>query len=56
MSNNLKASNQNRNSTDDRKQEEIENTSPKNDSMYTIREQKWISDPILFNVSTDVES
>ena len=56
MSNNLKASNQNRNSIDDRKQEEIENTSPKNDSIYTIREQKWISDPILFNVSTDVES
>ena len=54
MSNNLKASNENRDSTDDCKQEDIENTSPGNDSIYTIYQQKWISEPILFNVSTEV--
>ena len=56
MSNNLKASNPNRNLTDDRKQEDIENTSPKNDSVYTIYQQKWISEPILFHASTNVVS
>ena len=56
MSSKLKASNQNCNFTDDRKQEEIENTSPKNDSIYTIYQQKWISEPILFNVPTEVVS
>ena len=54
MSNNLKASIQNRNFTDDRKQEDIENTPPRNGPIYTIYQQKWISEPILFNVSTEV--
>ena len=56
MSNNLKASNEHRNLTDDRKQEDIENTSPENDALYTIYQQQWISEPILFNVSTEVVS
>ena len=53
MSNNLKASNENRYFTDDRQQEDIENTSPENDAIYTIYQQQWISEPILFNVSTE---
>ena len=56
MSNNLKASNENHNFTDDRKQQDIENTSPENDSIYTIYRQKWISEPILLNLSTEVVS
>ena len=56
MSNNLKASKENRDFTDDCKQEDIENTAPENDSIYTIYQQKWISEPILFNVSTEVVS
>ena len=56
MSSKLKASNQNCNFTDDRKQDYIENISPKNDSIYTIYQQKWISEPILFNVPTEVVS
>ena len=56
MSSKLRASNQNCNFTDDRKQEHIENISPKNDSIYTIYRQKWISEPILLNLSTEVVS
>ena len=56
MSNNLRASNQNRNFIDDRKQEDIENTTPSIESSYTIYQQKWISEPILFDVSTEVVS
>ena len=56
MSNILKASNENHNFTDDRKQQDIENTSPENDSIYTIYRQKWISEPILLNLSTEVVS
>ena len=54
MSSKLKASNQNCNLIDDRKQEHIENISPKNDPIYTINQQKWISEPTLFNVPTEV--
>ena len=56
MSSKLKASDPNCNFTDDRKQENIENTSPKNDSIYKIYQQRWISEPILFNVPTEVVS
>ena len=56
MSSKLKASTQNCNFTDYRQHENIENISTKNGSIYTIHQQKWISEPILFNVPTEVVS